>query len=81
MKLGKDLLLLGFFLPESKWSKWTQVTGDGRIKVSMCVHSLCNSSVIKIIAGDDCTHVHYFCCKIILECVMVLVMSTDNIYI
>jgi len=56
-------------------------TDDGRIKVSVYVHSLCNSSVMKIIAGDDCTHVHYFCCKIILEYDMVLVMSTANIYI
>lgn len=33
--------------------------GDGRIKVSVCVHSLCSSSVIEIIVGGDCTHVHY----------------------
>jgi len=42
-------------------------TGDGRIKVSMCVHSLCNSSVTKIVAGDACTHVHYFVARLFLN--------------
>jgi len=41
-------------------------TGDGRIKVSMCVRSLCNGSVIKIIVGDDYTRVYYFVTRLFL---------------